>query len=111
LGDGENNFDPFIIYGVQDFPDSRGIGPQTAVRHSLYVVVVLQDNGNDSNLIKRLWRYQRALRELFEFNWATAATGKGVKFVVGNLTPTPLELLNRSQPDRAIGITLDVVIA
>lgn len=111
LGDKIANYDPFLFYGIDSMRvrDGQGIGPATAKDYTIHVVVVIQDNGNDPNIVKRLLRYQRALWEIFEVDWATLR--HGVKLRIGGLVPIALELLNRSAPDRAIGISLEVTLA
>ena len=111
LGDRIANFDPFVLYGIDSVRVQPGqnIGPATAKTYTIHVIVVIQDNGNDPSLTKRLLRYQRALWEIFEVDWATVR--HGAKFKIGGLMPIAFELLNRSQPDRAVGISLEVTLA
>ncbi len=105
------NFDPFVLYGIDDIEPGGGLGPATRHPYKLFVVVGLSDENNDPNLIPRLLRYQRALTEIFELNWASIAGS--VKFKVSGLVPVPLALLDEKRPVRTtkiVGINLDVTL-
>jgi len=105
------NFDPFVLYGIDDIEPNGGIGPGTREPYKLYVVLGLTDSGNDPDVIKRLLRYQRALKEIFQADWASVAGS--VKFKVSGLVPVPLSLLEENKPVRntkIVGINLDVTL-
>lgn len=107
LGDRIANFDNFIFYGL-DESVTNAVGPGGIKIYNIHVVVVLSDTGNDPYIVKRLLRYQRALTTLLERDWA--AIRKSVQFKLTGLAPVPLQLLNRSKPDRAIGVALTVAM-
>lgn len=99
------NYDPFVIYGIEAI-EARGQGPATLEKYQLYVVVVMTDTHNDPKLLKRLLRYQRALKELFHANWSTI--GNPVKMKVSSLVPVPLALFDDGRISSLIGVSLDI---
>lgn len=109
LGSEEVNQPVFVLYGVSRMePVSRSV-QAVATRVTMQVAVVLTDSGNDREVLKRLLRYQRALREVFETGWNSVSGS--LKFEVGSLAPYGLDLLNRGADDRIIGITLEYCLA
>ncbi len=62
------NWDQFILYGISDI-ESDGKGPMTLQKVSVQIVLILSDFGNDPDINKRVLRYGRALKEIFEKNW------------------------------------------
>lgn len=105
LGKTLANKNLFLLYGIESMT-SNGIGPGSVKTYTISVVIVHSDSGNDKNLVKRLLRYQRALTSVLETGWS--AIRKSVNFRVSGLAPIPLDLLNSSRPDRAIGIEIQV---
>lgn len=99
------NFDPFVFYGVVPSPDGN-IGA-TAQELAINVIVIVQDNG-DPSIVRRLFRYQRAVKELFEANNFIA--NNGTRLEIGTLPPVPLDLLNSSENHKAIGIELNTTL-
>lgn len=99
------NFNPFIFYGVEQIEPRDGIGPATASRYLFNIVLALADGGNDPDYARRLFRYSRALQEVFEENFAKISHSS--KFRIETLEPVPLKLINSSQPYRAVGVKLD----
>jgi hypothetical protein len=105
LNMGIGAYDPYLVYGVIDqAPD--GIGPATADRITMQVVLVIADPGQDPDILKRVLRYQRALRELFEQNWEKMR--KGVKLRIEPTLPVQLTELDSSKEFRAVGVQLEV---
>lgn len=107
LDDGIANYDPYIAYGVTDI-QTVSIGPQSADKIFVSIVLVLADNGV-TDLIKRLFRYQRALKEIFEENWQFHNTSS--KINVNSSTVVPLESLDSSAQYKAIGIDIELNLA
>lgn len=104
LNQGVAAFDPYLAYGVIDqSPDGNYGG--TADRVSLQVVIVLSDPGQDTAILKRVLRYQRALREVFEQNWEK--TRKGIKLRVEPTLPVQLSELDTSKNYRAVGVQIE----
>ena len=101
------NFDPFVAYGMEDI-ESVSLGPHTAEKMFISVVVVLADNGrNDINRI--MFRYSRALKEIFEENWQIHESS--TKINVNRSTVVPFESLDSSATYKAIGIEIEVNLA
>lgn len=103
------NYDPFVMYGIEEAPETQAVGPGTITPYILFVVVALTDTANDPNVYKRLLRYQRAFRELFEANWANV--GGSVKFKVSGSVPIPVNLLDKKRISKVVGVTLSVALA
>lgn len=106
LNDACANFDPFIVMGE----NSNGpvvSGPYTAEVMTIGITVIIADNGRN-NLDKMLFRYRRALKEVFEENYQLVNNGN--KMTVAGLTPVPLEAIDSSATYKAIGITVETSI-
>lgn len=103
------NFNPAILYGIEDLSNPEPVPSLMVMQIKLSISLLLSDDGLDSNIMKRLLRYQRGLIEVFERNWN--AVSRSVKFAVSGTTPFPIVLENRSYPDRIIGITLEGTLA
>ena len=97
------NFDPFIFYGVQDIQGEGGYG-QTPMQVEVAVILCLSDQGQDIDITKRVLRYGRALKEVFEEHFGD--TENSAKLSVQSQVPIDIKLLNSSNPHRAIGVTL-----
>jgi hypothetical protein len=99
------NFNPLILYGVDD-NDAQPIGPANAHSYNISVVLVLADNGSDAafNVIKRLLRYQRAIKEVFQDNWTIL--NKATRLKVSELAPD----LNSSEEYKFVGVRLEATL-
>lgn len=97
------NYDPFLLYGVEAIQtvSQEGAAGQEA---TISVIVVLSDPGSDSDVPKRMFRYSRALKEIFEENYSLFRIS--VKLKIQNLMPVQFNLLNSSKIYRAVGINL-----
>jgi hypothetical protein len=104
LNQGVAAYDPYLAYGVIDqSPDGNYGG--TADRISIQVVIVLSDPGQDPSVLKRILRYQRALRQVFESNWEK--TRKNIKIRVEPTLPVQLTELDTSKSFRAVGVQIE----
>ena len=104
LDESAANFDPFIVYGIEDIK-SESIGPKTSEDIFISVVIVLADNGkNDINRI--MFRYSRALKEIFEENWQIHDSS--TKININRSTVVPFESLDSSASYKAIGIEIKI---
>lgn len=109
LNDSVTNYNPFVYYGV-DSIESNGIGPATSNGYKVEVAIVVSDQGESLDVNKRImFRYHRALTELFQEGYASVA--RGVKIKVQSLVPISVQLMNSSAEARAIGVTLDFTLA
>lgn len=102
------NVDPFILYGVEDI-QSTGLGPATQSSFQISVVLALADHGEEMNTTYRMFRYQRAIREVLEENWNESTNG--VKLTVTSLVPVQLSLFNSDDNYRAIGVLITASMA
>jgi hypothetical protein len=100
------NFSPFIMYGITDIQSpgdiNQGYTPSIV---EVAVIIVVDDEGIDVNITKRMFRYGRALKEVFEENFDSAVNG-AVKLQVLSQVPINLQLLNDSNKQKAVGVLL-----
>jgi hypothetical protein len=95
------NYNPFIFYGVQEI-DGEGGQSYTPSRVDVSVILVLEDSGEDIDIGRRMLRYGRALKEVFEEHFQD--TSHGVKLTVQSQVPIEITLMNSSERHRAIGV-------
>jgi hypothetical protein len=100
------NYDPYVVYSVIDIDDEadRANFSRAVTNLQLAVVIVVSDEGNDVNISKRMFRYGRALKEVFTENFNSIS--EGVKLSVQSQVPVNLALINDSFTHRAVGVTL-----
>lgn len=102
------NYNPYIFYGLSE-TSTNAIRGASAVQYTASVVVVLTQTIDDDNDRKRLLRYSRVLKELFESNWSKIGTG--ITLEVDSLEPIAFQLVNASHPFRAVGVDLRFTLA
>lgn len=102
--------DPFILFGLADDTEAASVGGSASRTYQIDIVLVVYDSGNDPSIVRKLYRYQRALEDLVLGNWD--ALGKGARLKLLGKQPTPaFKLLSKSNEYRAVGVTLQTVIA
>ncbi len=101
--------DPMVIYGEFDEPRIDGIGPQSAITYRIGVHLIIEDLGLDPNIILKLFRYRRALIDVFQANWATFAREHKCKISASSPTP-PFKDQETGYMGRAVGVVLQIVI-
>lgn len=107
LNDEAANFDPFIAYGIEDVQNTPN-GPHNAETIIISAVIVLADNGLENiNLI--MFRYSRALKEIFEENWQIR--NPSTRININRSTVVPFEALDSSATYKAVGIEIQVNMA
>lgn len=102
----EVNYNPFIFYGIEAISD-EATGANfsfTPMRLSIAVALVMEDSGLDVNISRRMFRYQRAIKEIFEEGFDSIP--EGIKLTVQSQVPIELSLLNDSYKHKAIGVTI-----
>lgn len=104
----EANFPVCIHYGEVDTSPEAAAGPSVAKRVVVEVAVLLSDDGSDPNILKRAYRYRRALEELFEANWGKI--GPGIRLQVTSLQPVSIRSLETAAVSKVIGVQLEAVI-
>jgi hypothetical protein len=101
------NADPFILYGIVDIK-ADGNGPYTQRTFQVEVVLVKEDTGEVLEAARLMYRYQRALEEIFEEHWTD--NKNSAKLVITSLVPRAIPLMNSTHQHRACGVVLDVTI-
>jgi hypothetical protein len=99
-------YDPFILYGVTKI-ESEGIGPATSSRYTVQVVISFADK-QDGTAAKRLFRYSRALEDLFHSKFDKISQNRVKKII--SIEPVEWTLVNSSESFRAVGVDLEVVL-
>jgi hypothetical protein len=100
-------YDPFIYYGVEDVA-TVSIGGHTSKQVSIPVIMVLSDVGQASSPATRLFRYWRALEEIFEEHWSDCDNNGAIKIGVKSLTPVSWQLENSAATYKCVGVLLTV---
>lgn len=96
------NYSPFLIYGFDDII-SVSNGPLNADSVLFSATIIIADDGA-KNIMSKLLRYQRALREVFQKHWDEI--GHAQKGEIKSLNPLAFQFANSSHPSRAIGIQI-----
>lgn len=101
------NYNPFVFYGLINV-EGEGIYGATQSKMEMFIAVAMEDNGENVSVSRRLFRYQRAVREVLEEKFDSLPCG--AKMRVQSQVPIELRLMNSSLPHRAIGliVTLDL---
>lgn len=103
------NYNPFIFYRIDTMGGAQNLFSAVDKNFQMQVMVIVSDNGNDVDIMRRLLRYQRAMIELFESNFANVSKLGAIK--VQGLAPFPVEsLANRPEISQVVGVTLEVHI-
>lgn len=101
--------DPFIIIEEAAEPQIQASGGLTATVHQVGVTIVLADSGLDVDMVRRLFRYRRALLDLFQAHWATVIGSNKFKIQAWSPTP-PFKDMNTGYQGRAVGVVVEVAI-
>jgi hypothetical protein len=109
FGSEMGNFDPCILYGVKNIEVIDSQGGAAIEKNTVQIYVIKADNGNDKLIARRMLRYQRALKEIFQEKWNSVLGS--LHFKIFSLAPDALPLLNRDYPDQLIGIELEFHLA
>lgn len=107
LDEAAANFDPFVAYGIEDI-ETTSLGPHSAEKLFISAVIVLTDNGRDE-INRIMFRYSRALKEIFEENWQLVDSS--TKINITRSTVVPFKALDSSATYKAIGIEIEITIA
>lgn len=100
---------PAIFYGVEDV-QATGIGPSTIEVVTLFVAIILVDSGMDVHTSKRIHRYSRALKEVFQENYDKFASSG--QFKIATIRPESYRLnLDTSEEIKVGGVTIQTAIA
>lgn len=104
------NYDPFIFYGVRDLPGEASDYPgDSAYRLEIDVIICVADHGMDVEIGRRMLRYQRVLKEIFERHFDEMPGG--CKLSVKSQVPVTIQLLNASHRHKVVGVMLTTEFA
>lgn len=97
------NHNPFIFYSCENI-EGKGLGPNTPQEFIINCILVLADQSGYIDISTRMFRYLRALREIFEENFSIKSNGNFIS--INSLAPIPLTSLNETEEFRATGIQI-----
>lgn len=103
------NYSPAIFFGVEEI-QATGAGPETMQVVKLFVEVLFTDAGNDKLGKKRVHRYSRALKEVFEERYAELGVVQG-KIKIETVRPISFKLdLDNADEIRVGGVSIITAI-
>jgi hypothetical protein len=102
----ESNYNPFILYGITDV-QTRSVLSSTVGIYTINVALALSDSKNDKDILKRMLRYSRALKETIEENFLLK--NNAVQLEVQSLIP--VEFQSQSTNYRVVGINITATLA
>lgn len=97
------NYNPFIFYSCEEI-EGTGFGPNTPQELLINCVLVLADQSAYTDIPARMFRYLRAIKEIFEENFFIKTNSNFIS--INQITPIPLTGLNDQQEFRATGIQI-----
>lgn len=101
------NFNPFILYGLET-SNSESIRGHSIEDVTISVIIVIEDQGEDTKISPRMLRYRRCLKEVFEDNFQIISNSNTIK--IQSLVPVAFQTLNSSESYRAVGVNIKTVI-
>ena len=102
------NVDPYLLYGIESIEsDSQQYG-QSADKITMFFAIIKSDN-NESDIVKIMLRYQRALKEIFEENFTGIEIAN--KININSYGIVPFESLDQTAKYKAIGLTVESYLA
>ena len=101
-------YSPYIFYGITSIDTIETGGPMAAMEVSVDVGIVLRDEGADTTIISKMFRYHRALKEIFEDNWIL--NENAIKMSVSNLAPVEFTRLGDETNYRVIGVQIKATL-
>jgi len=103
------NFDPFLVYGISNIEnESVSNGGHTSQKIFIECTMVLADNGR-SDINRIMFRYARALKEIFEENWQILDSSTRINVTQSNVVG--FENLDSSATYKASGVELEINLA
>lgn len=103
------NYNPFIYIGAVDIQgEDTPLTGRCVQKIDVAVLIALADEGQDVEIWKRLFRYQRAIREIFEENFDFVSGHFNLK--VKSQVPIELALVNNSYSHKASGVVVSAEI-
>jgi hypothetical protein len=108
MKDKEAVYDPYVHIAAVDVENIPAQGALAKI-YTVNIMIVVADEGQDPNLVKRMFRYLRALEELFTQNFT--ATRADVKLLVDSIVPVPLTEFGSGNFFKATGVSIRVALA
>lgn len=104
------NFDPFVLIR-EESTESESVGPdiKQKVKIEIFVVLSNPDDTQDTSW-RRVLRYRRILREIFQKGWTQLFNGR-VQMKMESLPPTAVLLMNSQRTYTGAGVSLEVTYA
>lgn len=82
------NQDPYVIFSIQEPVETDSTPQGSAQLLVVYLSLVIADGGTDLNMWKRLYRYERAFKDIFELDWNKNSVGPRLDYSSEFLTLT-----------------------
>lgn len=101
------NFDPILFYGISKV-EGESIHSANAEIYSIEISIIKADD-ESKTIGKKLLRYNRALKEIFQENCFKIGNVRP-KIKVSSLQPISFQLQNSSNQFKAIGIEIELSI-
>ena len=98
-----SNFKQFIFYGLAR-TSAEGVGPATIRKLSFSVIIIVAEDENSQDIVKRMLRYGRVLKDLFEKNYNKIS--KRVIFKIDLMEPVSFKLKELTAEYNAVGVEL-----
>lgn len=103
------NRTPAIFYGIEEVSPVDG-GTNTGERYKIFVEVVLCDGGQDNDSSRRIARYTRALKEVFQDYFKSVSEMGRIK--IETVRPISFKLeLDSSEEIKVGGVSLNITLA
>jgi hypothetical protein len=104
------NVNPAIFYGVEDdqVNDVGSGGMAQADTYRIFISAIVIDNGMSNDNVKRVFRYSKALRQLFSSQAAKEL--QRLNMEISLVKPTGFNDINTNEPLKVGGIELKVTL-
>jgi hypothetical protein len=102
--------DPILLFGESDEPEMQSVGSHLATTYFVTVWLILTDNGLDPQIVTRLFRYRRALVDVFRLKWDRFAREHKMKINQSSPTP-PFKDQDTNWTARAVGVRIALTSA
>lgn len=107
-GETSLNFSPYLFFYLS-LPETESIESSSVDKFSVMVLIVFQDEANSNfELIRKLLRYQRAMKETVENNFSITAGSNRIK--VAGVEPVIIRDQDSSRLIKTCGIEIETYI-
>jgi hypothetical protein len=106
MDDRHANYSPVVIYTISGI-DTESIASSSLRTITINIAIIINDNG-DLDIVKRMMRYGRALREVFEMNFKYIRAVSDFK--ISSLPVLSFQLRNTSERYKIVGLDLETCI-